>query len=336
MWNERYGIDWKQQKDILFDRREVDSIPRLLAKLSELKKQGFYFRGQSDACFRVTSSIQRAWHKDENWRKRADDLCFREFSTDLVNFAKNRLSAKWKISSLTDHEIWGYLQHYYCPTPFIDFSFEPLVALHFATSHARTDGGYCSIYAMAPGEYAKGQWGDFVYLESFLQEAYRERASSNNLPDTVDKWSIPEASFKFWGFLDKHDGGSVDALGMPKDGIAILIVKDFSKWHREVVTKRLKKQKGLFVYAPIEEESLEDFIFQKNRRINPDCDEGFAYQRMKCFDIPGRLVEEARRWVAGAKISDSSLCLDPCKEENSVKEMYGECLNSYGGDGRPT
>ena len=59
---------------------------------------------------------------------------------------------------------------------------------------------------------------------------------------------------------------------------------------------------------------------------------GAGASRIKCLDIPGSLVEEARQSVKGAGISESSLGLDPCPEENKAKEMFGSWLNFLAGD----
>ena len=336
MWNEKYGNDWKQQKDRLFERKEFDSIPQLLAELLNLKNNGFFFRGQSDARYRVTSSIQRAWHKGEAWRKQRADLLFPDFSKDLVDFARNTLLAKFSRHHLMDHEIWAYLQHQCCPTPLIDFSIDPFTALHFATNHASTSDGYCSVYAMYPEEYAENGSGmnDIFFLEDFLETARRKENEGLQAIGVNDRIRnirfVQEAQFKYWGYLDKrdYDDGLDCVPHTPKNGVAFLVVKDFKKWCKKLVCERMKLQKGLFVYSPIEEESLESFISRKQQKVNAKGETNdLVYPPMKCFDIPANLVEEARRVVKGEGISDTTLGLDPNPDERAVKAMYGEYLN---------
>ncbi len=335
MWNGKYGTDWKQQKDILFDRKEVDSIPQLVAELSELKKAGFFFRGQSDALFRVTSSIQRAWHRGEDWRKKTPTIHFPEFSKGFVKYARDTIMAKYSRSPLMDHEIWANLQHYYCPTPLIDFSTDPCVALHFATNHADNSNGYCSVYAMFPDGYTNNGWNDFLSLEGFLENAFLKEVESVRLSGAKNLYKnerfIPESRFEHWGFLDKrsYDTGLDKVIHTPKDGVAFLIYKNFSRWNRKIICKRMRLQKGILVYAPIEDESLEDFIFRKQQKMDQDGQtDDLIYQPLKCFDVPGRLVDEARRFVQGEGISNTSLGLEPCREENAARAMYGSYLNS--------
>ena len=337
MWNEQYGKDWKQQKDHLFERKEVDSISQLLAELLHLEHKGFYFRGQSDARYRVTSSIQRAWHKGEFWRKQTTGLLFPDFSRDLVDFARKTLLTKLSRYHLMDHEIWAYLQHQYCPTPFIDFSIDPFTALHFATNHASSSDGYCSVYAMYPEEYAKNgsERNDMFFLEDFLKDALRKENEGRRTIGAKKLCRnvrfVQESQFKYWGFLDKRgfDDGLDVVSHTPHNGVAFLIVKDFKKWCRKLVCERMKLQKGLFVYSPVEDESLEDFIYRKQQKVNPDGEtDDLVYPPMKCFDIPANLVEEARRVLLGERKTDESLGLAPNQEENAVKMMYGEYLNS--------
>ncbi len=336
MWNEKYGSDWKRQKDDFFEREEIDSVPQLLAELKQLRNAGFYFRGQSNALYRITSSIQRGWHNGGEWRDDVPNMTFPKFMKGLVEFARLNIFAKFARNHLMDHEIWAYLQHNCCPTPLIDFSNDPFVALHFATSHFSATEGYCSIYAMYPEGYTRRGWNDILFLEEFLDDAYRKEIECNKASGakTICKnvRFINETWFKRWGFLDKTGvevGTDLDVVDyMPKNGVMFLILKNLRKWSRKIICERMKRQKGLFVYAPIEDDSLEDFICRKQQKVsvNGESDD-LIYQPLKCFDIPGRLVDEIRRAVRGEGISDETLGLEPNCKENEVKILYGEYLN---------
>jgi hypothetical protein len=334
MWNEKYGTDWKQQKDCLFERKEVDSVPQLLAELRQLKNNGFYFRGQSSALFRITSSIQRAWHKGESWRKNVPRLTFPQFSKGLLKFVRSDIFVKYNRLHLMDHEIWANLQHNCCPTPLIDFSNNQFVALHFATSHFSEAEGYCSIYAMYPEGLTGNGWNDVLYLEEFLKDAYEREVECDKMSGAKSVCKgvrfVKENNFEHWGFLDKTGHGTelapVDY--MPKDGVTFLIKKNLKEWCKKIVCDRMKLQEGLFIYAPIEDESLEDFIFRKWKKITADGETNdLIYQPLKCFDIPERLVKEICRVVKGEGFSDERLGLEPNGEENEVKSMYGAYLN---------
>lgn len=41
MWKEKYGNGWRRQKDLLFEREEVETVPQLLAKLADVQGRGF-------------------------------------------------------------------------------------------------------------------------------------------------------------------------------------------------------------------------------------------------------------------------------------------------------
>ena len=339
MWNEKYGSDWRQQKDVLFERKEIGSVPQLLSELQQLKEAGFYFRGQSNALYRITSSIQRAWHSGGSWKTKVPCLTFPKFSKELVKFARAGVFAKFRRNHLMDHEILAYLQHNGCPTPLVDFSNDPYVALYFATCHLPPNDGCCSVYAMCPEGYARKGWNDTLYLEDFLKDAYRQEVECNKAsgakPLCRSVRYVNESRFEHWGFLDKTGFGTelCVADNVPKNGVAFLIVKGFEGWCRKVICERMKQQKGLFVYAPVEDDSLEDFIIKKRRKISATGEtDDLIYQPLKCFDIPERLVDEIRRIVRGEGISNESLRLEPNRDENHVKMMYGAYLNSFEGN----
>ena len=41
MWKEKYGNGWRRQKDLLFEREEVETVSQLLAKLADVQGRGF-------------------------------------------------------------------------------------------------------------------------------------------------------------------------------------------------------------------------------------------------------------------------------------------------------
>ncbi len=338
---EKYGFNWKREKDALFARHEVSSVPELLATLCDLRSRDYFFRGLSDARYKIVSSIQRAWHNGGRWKSAISNTNFTAFMIGLLEFAKkNELFSFCPKSCLMDHEIWAYLQHYGCPTPLLDFSSNPFVALHFATKSASETKGYCSIYAIQPSGTEGEKIQDIVYLDEYIQQTLGQERSQREFAWRPWKACSPRtyalARFKHWGFWQAGQIIPEDPYpypaDLPDDGIAFYISKNGGNWCSKITAGRLNLQEGLFVYAPIENESLEDFIMRKVRKVKTDKgveeSEDVIYQKVKCFDIPAKLVRELREVVAGEHISNDSLGLSPCPEENAVKTMYGAYLNS--------
>lgn len=330
-----YGFDWKHQKNELFEREEVDDVSVFLASIKELRISGFYFRGVSNSKRKLVSSIQRAWHNGGCWRCKSPKSTFTTFMTGLLEFArKSDVFDFCPTRILPDHEVWAYLQHYICPTPFIDFSENPFVGLFFATGHAAEKDGFCSLYCIQPSGYLDGKHQDMMDLDTFItNEIRREEALTGFKSDACPVSLRDVARFKAWGFFQENETmkGKSDPypLSLPENGVAFFVSKTGNGWCPKITEGRVNLQDGLFVYAPIEDIALEDFVAEKNAKVKPDgTSEDLFYPKLKCYDIPAKLIRELKEIVKGEGISDEKLGLLPCLEENKIKTMYGEYLKS--------
>lgn len=332
-----YGFDWKRKKTALFERFEVDTIPQLLDTLQSLREKGYFFRGLSDAKRKLVSSIQRVWHTGGCWKCNSQGMTFAAFMTGLLEHARKSEIFNFCRGLLTDQEIWAYLQHYCCPTPLLDFSENPFVGLFFATNNASETRGFCSLYAIQPSGYIAKEEQDMQDLDTFIRKATalndERMASAGIKPSTVPLRLRDEGRFKTWGFfknggdLPKKDDAYPDCL--LEDGVAFFVSKAGNGWCPKITAGRVNLQEGLFVYAPIEELSFEDFIESKRRKVKPGgCRDDLSYPQLKCFDIPPRLVRELKDVVKGEGITNEQLGLSPCPEENAVKKMFGAYLNA--------
>lgn len=332
-----YGCNWRRQKSLLFDRKEIDSVPQLLAELDELRLNNYYFRGQSNAKFAIVSSIQRAWRRGGCWKCKNPTKSYADFMSGLLEFARKSNLFSFCKGSLMDHEIWAYLQHFACPTPLIDFSSNPFVAAFFATEHASDKNGFCSIYALESDLSISGNIQDIQRLDELLQNTVsREKYYVELAGFVYNIRSIRTHSlsrFANWGFMENgviiNDKVNPEyPKSLPENGFAFLISKDGNNWCPKITSGRMNLQEGLFVYAPIADESLEEFFKRKLDKTDEQGNtQSVIYQKMKCFDIPASNVKELRQAVEGANISRDSLGLSPCEQENGVKAMYGEYLN---------
>jgi hypothetical protein len=346
MMNLKYGRWWKRDKSRLFERKEICSIPQLLALLDDLRNDGYFFRGLPDSRYKIASSIQRIWHGGGCWKCANPSMTFPSFMCSLLDFARASDIFAFGRHCLMDHEIWAYLQHYGCPTPLLDFSTDPLVAAYFATANRRRECGYCSIYAFQPSGMLKGEQQDMMMLDEYLQNAFEtdlEASVRNNQNSklnlsqgfnySVRNWRTSQ--FKHWGFWEAGHCVGEDInnfFELQTNGTAFFISKSSGTWCPRIAAGRMHLQDGLFVYAPIETMSLEDFIKLKNEKRNSDgSSDDLLYPKLKCFDIPPSLVDDLARVVEGDGISEATLGLAPCTEENAVKQMFGSYLNSLRG-----
>ena len=122
------------EKDAIFAREEIDSFDVLMSRLCALKKEGNYFRGQSDAGWKLYSGIQRDWI--------LKSLIICSGSAEEFNEKHLRYQQHHAVSLLDNHTRQrndladsSALQHYGAPTPFLDFTTEIEAALHLSLIH---------------------------------------------------------------------------------------------------------------------------------------------------------------------------------------------------------
>ena len=197
--------------------------------------------------------------------------------------------------------------------------------------------------AMFPKGQAKAT--PMMMLDEYLQNAFEtdleayvgnSQNSKHNLRQTsncsIRNWRT--SKFEHWGFwiAGRSVGENLSEcnfIELQNNGAAFFISKSSERWCPRIAAGRMHLQDGLFVYAPIETISFEDFIKLKNEKLDLNgCSHDLLYPKLKCFDIPPSLVDDLIRVMKGNGISEATLGLAPCPEENAVKQMFGSYLNS--------
>ena len=117
------------------------------------------FRGQSDASWRLTTTLERVTAKP---------VTLRQYYR-AISGAKSQIEVftgtQWDVPSLPEYESWlssertltpgkfpgyeymVYLRHHGFPSPLLDWSSSPYVAAYFAFAHARTSNERVAIFA---------------------------------------------------------------------------------------------------------------------------------------------------------------------------------------------
>lgn len=110
--------------------KEFESLPKLMANLEALalSNEQIVFRGHRDADWKIGSTLARYTSiPHHNWDTHIDDM--------LSHFIVNALSiGTIPFPPGNRRSRLEYGRHYGVPTPVIDFSWSPYVALHFAVS----------------------------------------------------------------------------------------------------------------------------------------------------------------------------------------------------------
>ena len=244
----------------------------LLNLLYRLSGEEYLFRGQRDALWPIVSTGQRTYTefiKNDSSPK----IGFLDFLCRALDYAKVESEFVPKKGTGTrrnyyDHEIWGWLQHYSYPTPYIDFTRDWRVALYMATAHIEdsTERGYFSIYAIS-GKY-EINGNENIRLEKLIRD--------NAAVLTKCKLSKEQMfSFNTW-----------------KDFSFCLIHKDGSlkPWSKDIAKERVASQDGLFVYLKDDQMSLEAYLARQSKIHEGKDGIGCILPKIKCLEVPNSMA----------------------------------------------
>ena len=141
-----YGVNtiWTLEKNL----RLIETIRK-----NSANNVVFILRGVSEAKYKLYTSAQREWLANEWWHQRItfSDFVGRQLSYMKTDFIKDYFRSMG--IAINDLLLLSFLQHYGAPSPLLDFTTDPKVALFFALEHMQgTSSGsqgienYFSIY----------------------------------------------------------------------------------------------------------------------------------------------------------------------------------------------
>ncbi|QTD37701.1 FRG domain-containing protein [Polaribacter batillariae] len=120
------------------------NINKIFAEIEKFKSEGtnFVFRGCSEAKYRLYNSAQRIYIQQELHKQVPSDSIaehYRDFITELIKICRSwnngvieRLLESTGIDPNNALAYLSYMQHFGVPTPLLDYSYNPYVALFFA------------------------------------------------------------------------------------------------------------------------------------------------------------------------------------------------------------
>lgn len=124
-----YWAYYEHQVDSL---TEFIAATRMISAYQSATGSRFVWRGVTNADWALHSSLFRAYEQ-KTGHLPPDEATLREFEGDLIEEAIE-WGLDWHVLSgrLTSLELLAALQHYGIPTRFLDFTFNPVIALWFA------------------------------------------------------------------------------------------------------------------------------------------------------------------------------------------------------------
>lgn len=286
-----------------------DTCTDLLEKLKGFSKKGFFFRGQRDALWPIVSSGQRAYMKLLNRGMNCSYIDFLVKSLEYVKSEKEFLPRFTDFSlrrTYYEHELYGWLQHYSYPTPYIDFTSNPMVALYMATAniHEPYDAGHFSIYVM-DGKYES------------------DRNEPERLEEVIDKY---KAEFEACNKSEED----MYAFDTWKEFDFALVHKDGSlkPWSKSLARDRIASQGGLFVYLKSAKISQEQFFARQSKMQNGGEGEGCILSKIKCLDVPYSMVPLIKEVCNRKGVTRESLGLADQSIDNCMKCLAGRFADS--------
>jgi len=127
-------------------RETVDDWESLVATLDDYYKHfnGYIFRGQADAKWKLESTLSRALKTAYPQAKGIKQI----ENAHLYNFKVNiRGRNNLDLENVSDDELWALGQHFGLHTPLLDWTRSPYVALYFSL-FGKCESGYRAIWAL--------------------------------------------------------------------------------------------------------------------------------------------------------------------------------------------
>lgn len=172
------------------------NINKIFEEIEKYKNEGtsFIFRGCSEAKYRLYNSAQRVYIQQELHKQVPEDGIaehYRDFVTKLIKNCKswnNGVVERLLISSGIDPNnslaYLSYMQHFGVPTPFLDYSYNPYVALFFAIDDL--------VYSPSDNEIDNYFSFYYTYADSTVFESWKYVFDDNLKKDEISYEKIDE------------------------------------------------------------------------------------------------------------------------------------------------
>lgn len=286
------------------DIKIIINVDKIFEQLDELHATGdFIFRGSTDAKYKLYNSAQRYYINNELFKQVNSENIpehYDNFIESLIVESKNWNNGtvrKLLIASGVDEEnslaYLSYMQHFGVPTPFLDFTFNPYLALFFAldsTTYVPSDNeidNYFSIY--------------YTYQNATIFESWKHVFKTNG---------------------QNLDSGKITYKEVNKNSMHILLPDTES--YKILNNTNIINQQGLFFYnndalKPLEETYLEFADYTKEYLGEKKFKEMLMLDTLSnCFNIHKSLIPYIKEKLKEKGITSDFVYPDAYKMKTEV------------------
>ena len=310
--------------------KRVDTSKKLkeaLKKIEEIRAGWatnlvLVIRGVSEAKYKIYTSAQREWMTNEWWLQ---GITFPEFVGRLLDHIKTDFIKKYFQSmgvSINHLLLLSFLQHYRAPSPLLDFTTDPNVALFFALEHmqgishgSQDIENYFSIYTILMDKSRSLDIRFSYALEKIMQE--RREDKKNGQPYNNET----AATFGLAEVLNWLPNKDFRGSGLCKQPILFLTnpsdthpgMPSYLSWSNPNIIA----QKGCFLLNTHEKQPLEKRFLEEKER------EELNYAALYCLDIHKSLAPYIReKYLKSKGITKESLFPDFNAIANEAYEAF--------------
>ncbi len=275
------------EKGLIFQPNEYvhhkEEVDQLFDMFSDKDKDGqFVFRGATSASQKLYTSSQRFWLGNELFKREESHVAFnakvmwqvRQDYSETIN----RYFSHIGLDPNSGYSMLSYMQHYGAPTPFLDFTEDPFVAMWFAsqdrmaTDHDSALDQYFSVYSIYRG---------------------LSKALNKPLQATFEKWKSESGEEYAQKAVSSYHAGFSQG--------SILIIADqeldeiFGKGPKRIWNNlNILNQRGLFVFNGSPDLPLMEEILRLEKQLPSDPSRNRISDAIKCVNIHRNLSEYVR------------------------------------------
>jgi hypothetical protein len=277
--------------------------------INEKNKYQVYFRGMSEAKYKLYNSAQRTWlsYEMQDWNRPPNNqLQYKDFVMKMITDALDNKSILEKVFRLygingshKEFPCLSLLQHYGAPTPLLDWSYNLNVALFFATEHTNL-----------PSQKIDNELDDYFSIYVNGEQTQEIQDIENHNRESVSS-CFPDSPVPNHYNLLKLTDINTDPEFKSNDPFKKVLMST-------IYNQNIIPQEGLFIFNPYPEHPMED-LFKINSSVefkeNGNHQSGFIG-----YNIHKRLAEYVKRKIGNMGITKDYIYPNLSDYSKRVKE----------------